>query len=200
MTPEEYIEYVRVQEQYNHRHSDGSLRGRVEEAELDADKLAKYIKDNDLPSGSFLDVGCRVGYGAQRLEKHFPLAKVHGVDVVELFVNYAQEVGVDARVADMHDFSDIPGKWYAWSFCIGTLEHAYDIKKALSEILRVSSVGSYLSVPIESQAVFDANPSHHFHGDSTETWDKLFDEMAGDEWEYKREVFEDHYDIILRRK
>ena len=63
---------------------------------------------------------------------------------------------------------------FDWTFCIGSLEHAYDIEKALSEILRVTKTGSFISVPIEGAKQFNTNPSHNFHSYTLEGWKGLF--------------------------
>ena len=82
---------------------------------------------------SILVVGCRTGYELTTLKEAFPDAIIWGVDIVSDFIEIAKQRG-NARIADMHELP-FPDNHFEWVVCAGTLEHAYNVKLAASELL-----------------------------------------------------------------
>ena len=68
---------------------------------------------------------------------------------------------------------------FEWVICIQTLEHAYNVEKALAEIKRVTSTGVLLSVPLESKISYEGNPSHYTYSRSPFSWLGLMHEVEG---------------------
>jgi ubiquinone/menaquinone biosynthesis C-methylase UbiE len=105
-----------------------------------------------------LDIGCGDGWGTQFIKEKLPNTKVVGVDVCEPKLKIARLSGVDAKFMDMHN---IEGEWDT-IFCSHTLEHSYDIDKALNSILDHLLPGGklYLIVPIEPNVKGKVDGAH----------------------------------------
>ncbi len=101
----------------------------------------------------------------------FPSARVVGVDIVPEFVKLATDVS-EAHVADAHDlpFKD---KEFDWIFNSQTIEHCYDVPRAIRESLRVARVGAAFSLPLETIREYEINPSHYAYLHSTFDWLRL---------------------------
>lgn len=92
------------------------------------------------------------------------------MDIIEAFIrdNMAPE---DVTLADMHDLPFEDGE-FDWVFNTQTLEHAYDLEKAVDETLRVADFGAFLGLPCESRTSYDKNPSHYSYMRNSFDWIK----------------------------
>jgi len=107
-----------------------------------------------------LDLGCGAGNWSAAIAQRLPTAEVIGVDVGAEFIAAATRTHGAPRVSfAVEDFAEL-------SFADGTfdcvyadnsLEHAYDVARTFSEILRVLSPGGLLVAAIPADAL---NPSH----------------------------------------
>ena len=104
---------------------------------------------------TLLDLGCGDGWGTEYMQSKLPNTKVVGGDIDRNKLSVADNHGVIVQYQDMH-FLD--GEWDV-IFCVHTLEHSYDIKKALKSIQNSFKDKLYLIVPIEKEFP-EANPSH----------------------------------------
>lgn len=105
-----------------------------------------------------LDLGCGDGWGTEYLTAKLPRSEVTGGDIDRNKLAYARHRGVRVRFMDMHR---VLGKWDI-IFCSHSLEHSYDLKKALNSILNHLVPGGklYLIVPIEPEIPTLADGSH----------------------------------------
>lgn len=163
--------YEKSQTDFNTFHNDGN----IEVFEEEAVKLVGVISQLclDVPIKSLLDVGCRTGYMVDAVATRFPGARVAGIDIIPKFIEIAAETGCEVKVADMHEipYGDME---FDWVVCSQALEHGYDVKKAVSELVRVCGVGLIISVPLENAASFEKNPSHYYRHEDTWHWLDLF--------------------------
>lgn len=191
--PNDMIEYISNQLKFN------------KEVSLYTNKMLDYLKtltlfirNKNLPHTSFLDIGCRNGSSMEYLSNEFPDSSIYGVDIVQDFVDKANDVG-DAEIMDMHMLK-YDDRQFDWVTNIQTLEHAYDIEKALSETLRVAKIGVFLSINVEDQTSFDKNPSHYCWSNNLLDWFELLIPYK-DEWScvfcYR---YECDINFLMRRK
>ena len=158
-------DYISNQRSVNTYHSHGELENA---SDWDTAHLAAKIA---APYKSVLIVGCRTGYEVDCIANEYPEKTVLGVDIVSEFVSIAKNRGVKALVADMHDLPFVDNK-FECVICIGTFEHAYNIEKAASELLRVASKRVHVTADLESH---EDNPSHYARTTDYQEWIDLFD-------------------------
>lgn len=105
-----------------------------------------------------LDLGCGDGWGTKYMKDHLPDTFVIGGDISKPKVEMAKLKGVDARFMDMHKLEGM----YDVIYCSHSLEHSYNIKKALNSILDHLTIEGklYLIVPIEPNIKEIADGSH----------------------------------------
>jgi trans-aconitate methyltransferase len=105
-----------------------------------------------------LDLGCGDGWGTKYMMSKMPKSVIIGGDISQPKVNIAKLAGVDARYMDMHQ---LEGK-YDVIFCSHSLEHSYDLKKALNSILdHLNHSGKlFLIVPLEPDIKEETDGSH----------------------------------------
>jgi len=171
------VNYTDLQYKINNKHSDGSIESPYEEAIEHSIRLAKWIKEANLPCDSILDAGCRTGYAMEALSCNFPAAEVHGIDIIPEFIKTASLRG-EAVVGDLHElpYSD---RQFSWVFSCTAIEHCYDVPKAAKEMRRVANIGFYVLTDLEDKSRCLQNPSHFtYHNDPAE-W---IDEFRHNEW------------------
>jgi ubiquinone/menaquinone biosynthesis C-methylase UbiE len=160
--------YTALQRIVNSRHLNGQLENASDWAS--AEELAACIEAITDDPKSILVVGCRTGYELTTLKRAFPDAVIWGVDIVPEFIEKAVARG-NARIADMHDLP-YPAGHFEWVVCVGTLEHAYNVRKAASELLRVTE--RYLYVTADLSDPNSDNVSTFTFSRDTEEWLALF--------------------------
>lgn len=165
-------DYIKAQYEVNKQHSNHQVESDNEEAIDRVKDFAKWVKQSQLPSGSFLDAGCRTGYAMDELAIQFPAAEVVGCDIVPQFIERAQLRG-EAVVADLHDlpFDD---QQFDWVFTNTVIEHCHDAKLAASELLRVARVGCLCITDLEDEARFRHNASHFTYHNNPVEWVDVF--------------------------
>lgn len=106
--------------------------------------------------GQVLDVGCADGTFSEVIFKRTQAQKLIGVDVLKKSVDYASKrfkknPQMEFLVADAEDLPFKNNQFEA-VFCLETLEHILEPRKALSEMKRVLKPGGYLVflVPTDS--------------------------------------------------
>ena len=116
------------------------------------------IENLDPEFNDILDLGCGDGWGTEYLISKLPYGDVVGGDIDKNKLKVAKDRGIPVKEIDMHD---VKGKWDA-IFCSHSLEHSYDISKALNSILDALNTNGklYLIVPIEPEDPRALNPSH----------------------------------------
>jgi len=168
MIPPDYIENQHTYNKINVGEK-SYYRTRTERC---ANDFLSYLTEINTSPKSILDIGCRVGYTIKQFISALPSdCRIAGIDIVPLFIQYAMEIG-EAHPMDMHNMS-FEDNEFEWLFCVETLEHAYDINKAIDELYRVASKGVYISIPQEEQFTFDLNLSHYFREETIEGWNKI---------------------------
>jgi len=103
---------------------------------------------------TLLDLGCGDGWGTQYIQENMLYTKVVGGDIDRNKLKVAEQYA-KVMYQDMHY---VEGKWDV-IFCAHSLEHSYDLKKAIASILDALNDKLYLIVPIESEYP-EYNPSH----------------------------------------
>lgn len=133
---------------------------------------------------SILDVGCRAGLAIECIKDRLPNTRVVGVDLLEEALSHAEMYADECVLADAADMRQIGNADYDWVFCSHTLEHCPDIPKVVDELVRVSGVGLFIVVPLESDAKFESYKSktspdgelgmHQFNSMDPCTWIDFF--------------------------
>jgi SAM-dependent methyltransferase len=187
--------YVQNQREGNFYHLDGR-----EEHPSDAYPILEAHEEMEgrfKPPQSILVVGCRVGYELEALTKYYPKASILGVDIVPEFVAKTRKRGFTALEADMHKLP-FARSLFDWTFCVGTLEHAYNAPKAAKELLRVTRKALYVTADMEeeSKKLIGVTPegirlitSHCTFILDPEQWKAMFSNAAWRlSWEEKQEA------------
>ncbi len=115
--------------------------------------------------------------------------RIVGVDVVPEMVRASRIMAKNARldlefyVADIHDlpFED---REFDTIYCRGTLEHCYNLKKAVSEIQRVAGRLIVITADLVPEGHEYIGAADWAFSDDPEEWKALF---AGPGWELKHE-------------
>ena len=136
--------------------------------------LCMRLPSRPLPDWKILDIGCYRGEAIRVFKSQRPELHITGLDIVPDNVDEAMSVADEAVVGDCHQlpFED---KSFDWVFSQHTLEHCYDIPKAVSEMRRVSRRGIFLALPLEGQEKYDATAGHFFHTLEPMHWLNLVD-------------------------
>lgn len=92
----------------------------------------------EMTTGKVLDIGCGTGYSTAVL--HEQGFSVIGIDSSEEMVEKAKELGVDARVADMHSLP-FPDESFDAIISISTIQWSQDPKSLAREFQRVLRKG-----------------------------------------------------------
>lgn len=171
MTNEEYVE---AQRKVNFYHNNGQIEHLDEGTIEDVYKLWVWLQGKAYTCSSILDAGCRTGYAMEAMTSLFPQADIEGVDIVPEFVEIANE-RADTIVGDIQDlpFED---NSFDWVFCVASIEHCQDVKKAAQELKRVAKVGIYVVTDLEGEESFANNPSHFYHNEDPCEWVDIFRE------------------------
>ena len=120
----------------------------------------------DIPKDArILDIGCGEGRGLDALKKQ-GFDSVFGVDIALEKIKKARENGHHIFNVDFHllDTQESVKKFFDYTFCSHTLEHSYDIIRALKSIEYVTKKALYFIVPVgeTKEEVEKYNPSHTF--------------------------------------
>lgn len=133
--------------------------------------LAKYN------FSSFVDIGGAEGYTANLVKTLFH-AQVNSTDLSENACKMAKKIfGIDGIPCDIHHlpFGD---EQFEAVLCSETIEHVTDYKKAITELLRITSKVLVITVPHETPEIVAANirnkiPHGHIHYFDTTTLNYL---------------------------
>lgn len=166
-----------------------------------AKRIKTWVGPNADPS--LLDAGCRLGYTLPVYIEQFPASRVVGLDIVPQFVEFA---GKESETIE-GDICALPfeDEEFDFTFCCQTLEHALDPSLAAKELLRVTRQGLFVSIPLESAASFDGNPSHNLQSENPLDWLALFNDPDWVLYWASAEQTEQHqgapyFNFILRKK
>lgn len=102
-----------------------------------------------------LDLGCGAGDWAHRIAAMYPWMEVVGVDVGNDFIGRARETAKSERVSfRVEDFADLSfdDAVFDCAYADNSLEHAFDVDRALGETCRVLRDGGVLVAAIPSDA------------------------------------------------
>ncbi len=147
-------------------------------------QISRYIRTyhimraiSRLKVKSLLDVGAAEGFKGALARELFGL-QVTCTDLSGEACNRTQEIyGIEASPADIHE---LPWKDNAFdvSLCSETLEHVTDYRKAVTELLRVSSKAVIVTVPHEPEEKIEENvasaaPHGHIHAFEPDSFDYL---------------------------
>jgi len=127
--------------------------------------LNKYLATG----GTVLDVGFGLGYGLTILS--IKARSVTGIDVDPRCVEYCRGalLGRNPKLVslDHYDGQHIPfeNNHFDLVTCVGVLEHVEDYKKFLSELMRVSKNGVFISTPNRrpEHTNKDGTPKNYWH-------------------------------------
>lgn len=101
-----------------------------------------------------LDFGCGAGYWSARIAELYPWTEVTGIDAGTEFIAKAREVFGGPRTRfEVGDFTKLghPDGAFDCVYADNTLEHSFDLERALSEIYRVLARGGSLvaALPVD---------------------------------------------------
>jgi ubiquinone/menaquinone biosynthesis C-methylase UbiE len=95
--------------------------------------------------------------------------------VVDCLVNRLQYAEDTYGLDTIHCFlEDIPvdDDTFDFGFCSHTIEHLYDLQKALKEMRRVTKRMVYFVCPMEKDFCFEENIAHHTHATTPQEWER----------------------------
>lgn len=112
-------------------------------------RLIERILNNSYKN--ILDVGCASGWLTARLVKIFPKAKVIGLDVSSLMIDYGKKIypEIEFVCADAHQLP-FPDGSFDLIVCTETLEHVVNPLNVLSEIKRCLSSNGEAIISMDS--------------------------------------------------
>lgn len=112
--------------------------------------LSKYVIDtitfNSIPTDTFIDVGCGVGFHANLLKKVFQ-SRFIGIDFSDATIRYHNKLDVPIYDEIHCSSAKLPDKHGTISLCMENLEHLYyeDVLEAINELKRV---GDYVIITL----------------------------------------------------
>jgi len=166
--------YVSNQRDYNEVQHNSFF---VELAKRNLRRYLKVLEDWEIAPSSLLDAGCREGYILSEAEEALGglLKRPVGLDIVPEFIKTCEDLyGFECHLGDIHEMP-FDNQEFDSVYCSQTLEHAYDVSKAASELFRVAKKSVFIGVPIEDLQSFVANKSHYIRANSELEWFKLID-------------------------
>jgi len=197
----EYSEYKKLQEDG----SDWSYNSRWGDQMVDAitDWFGKDVMAAESPSYamvSILDVGCGEGRGLEAL-KEMGFQNTAGVDITMEKIQAGMKRGLEIIDDDFNEMAKFSDDSIDYIFCSHTLEHALDLKQALSSLLRVVKKKIYIIVPIdETEESVKANPAHTAPiTESVEIADVLDTLQCEYVWEEKMRMNKEAWFVITKR-
>lgn len=127
--------------------------------------LNKYVKEDD----KILDVGFGLGYGLNILS--IKANEINGIDVDIKSLDYCKKimVGKNPRLnyLNIYDGYNLPFKNDSFDIitCIDVLEHVEDYTKLISEMIRTSKRGVFISTPNKRPEYTNQNgsPKNYWH-------------------------------------
>lgn len=133
---------------------------------------------------SLLDVGAAEGYKAYLAKILLGIGKVECCDLSVEAARRSKEIfGLPSRQADIHQLPYKDREFDA-VLCSETLEHVYDLPKALEELLRVAKKTVIITVPNETAGqVSEARRVHVPHGHINAFSAASLDHLKGRGWE-----------------
>jgi len=160
-------------------------------AMLRARALCHIIKKPDNIS-AILDIGCRKGYSLNEFSTFFHNARVVGVDIVQEFIDEAEGTADELYCMDCHDLSRFKDGEFDLVFTSHTLEHCYDVTRAIAEMKRVAKTMMCVIVPLELED--EDNQSHYLHITQPHTWINM---IVDDDWNIVKLQVTNHGDVEM---
>jgi ubiquinone/menaquinone biosynthesis C-methylase UbiE len=173
--------YVEIQRRYNY-----ILPGDHPLMRDEIQALAAILRE--CPPRSILDVGCRYGLGMNEFMQRFPKARVMGVDIVPEFAE-----DEDMQVMDACDLKFADDE-FDLVYSSHTLEHCYDIDKAIDEHFRVALRWVYVIVPLEDERGKEHDKSHYYCECNPVEWARLLDRPK---WRLLHLLTRERNDIVM---
>lgn len=115
---------------------------------------------------SIADVGCGPGQGLAALERAFPAHTLDmlGIDWAESALTHARPLVPEARFIcrDILTETWLDDKQMDLVICLEMLEHQYEVKKTLSELLRVTLPGGHVLITVPNGEIDEFIGHRHF--------------------------------------
>ncbi len=123
-----------------------------------SNKTVNYIIQNELGDGhNLLDVGCGKGYLLTLIKRDLPAIDLTACDVV----NVLMDGGIKFNKGSITSLPFIDNQ-FDICLCSHTLEHILDLKKAVSELLRITSRKIIVVVPRQRQYYYTLDEHVNF--------------------------------------
>jgi ubiquinone/menaquinone biosynthesis C-methylase UbiE len=130
---------------------------RNRQTDLSLSNLNYILKNIDQTSGSLLDVGCGNGFLLKRIQHKFPQLKLSSCDVVESIKN--KNISFYKANITHLPFTD---RSFDIVVCTHTIEHIYDLQKAVKELLRVCRKQLIVVTPCQQYFYFTLDEHLNF--------------------------------------
>jgi SAM-dependent methyltransferase len=124
------------------------------------------IQFGDIIKWCGYNIGSMADFGGNDGSAAFKFEEAHGVaptviDCLSNRLEYAEDTyGLDTIQCLLEDIP-VANNHFDWGFCSHTIEHLYDMPKALKEMARVTRNMVYFICPMEHSESFDENEAHH---------------------------------------
>ncbi len=151
------IEYYEAEgKNLKSHHIDRDYRGMFRQFSSHATRRALVEKwlESTKPTETFLDVGCELGYFVRKMAQKGLLAT--GVDISPTKIRKAKFIALKLKIhtcqfsvmdAESLEFKD---NSFDWVLCSETLEHIFNDKTAINELIRVARHHLIITVPQKS--------------------------------------------------
>ena len=148
-------------------------------------------------STPLLVLGCNSGYECRQFRRLLE-GRIVGVDIAPrliqkaLLIARAQKLDLEFRIADMHKLP-FKGLEFNFVYCRGTLEHMYNLERAVAQIKRVAAQYVFITADLVPKRI----GADYAFSEDPEDWKALFE---GPEWALVHEWLEDSYrgNLILQ--
>jgi 2-polyprenyl-3-methyl-5-hydroxy-6-metoxy-1,4-benzoquinol methylase len=111
----------------------------------------QYVFDRIVPGERLLDVGCGNGAFLRRAAEK---AEVMGIDGSRFAQRHCQRLGLDVRLGRIADFSDGFADRFDTVCAFQLLEHIYDVRSFLADVVKVVRPGGRLIIAVPNNEPF----------------------------------------------
>lgn len=122
--------------------------------------VLEWAKDNNVKTGNMLDHGC--ASGATMIAWQNNGWKTFGIDPHKPSIDLAKKIGLNAEIATGEKLPFINNK-FDLVLSLGSLEHAYDLKKTFLELSRVIKKNGFLLIRWRSDKIFGSPLEYYNH-------------------------------------
>ena len=123
-------------------------------------KLLDWTKENNIHKGTMLDHGC--ASGATMIAWKKAGWETYGIDPHKPSINLGKEIGLNVELATGEKLP-FNNNNFDLVLSLGSIEHAYDLKKTFLELSRVIKINGHLLIRWRSDKIFGSPLEYYNH-------------------------------------